>query len=242
VESGPFLVFVFLFVFTAAPTRTPCYLHVMHISPLMTLLLFAPLWISACDPATDDSAEVCVPPYAVFTDIDETLTTLDEEWLQQIADPSYDPAMRPGAVELMQGYADRGYSVFYVTARGEDIELSDGRSARQASEDWLRDHGFPWRDGALYLAEGLGAHGDGAVAYKSEVILDLAEQGWEASWAYGNAESDILAFQEAGMADDHIFLVGELAGAMGVQPIPDEQAYEAHLGEQLPGVETVSCP
>ncbi len=214
----------------------------MRTLPIALSLLCSCSLLVACGDPAEDSAAVCVPPFAVFTDIDETLTTLDEEWLQQITDPGYDPAMRPGANTLMQGYAERGYSVYYVTARGEDIELSDGRSARQASEDWLRAHDFPWREGALYLAEGLGAHGDGAVAYKSEVILDLAEQGWEASWAYGNAESDILAFQEAGMADDHIFLVGELAGAMGVQPIPDEQAYEAHLGEQLPGVETVSCP
>ena len=135
-----------------------------------------------------------------------------------------------------------GYFVFYVTARGEDLELEDGRSAREASEDWLVDHGFPYSEGALYLADGLGAFGDSAVEYKSEVILDLAAEGWEASWAYGNSDTDILAFQEAGIADDHVFLVGELAGTMGVEPITDEEAYEAHLDEQLPAVTAVSCP
>jgi hypothetical protein len=200
-----------------------------------------PLVLVGCPKPSGDSAAPCVPPYAVFTDIDETLTTLDEEWLAQIADPSHDPAMRPGADELMRGYAERGYTVFYVTARGEDIELSDGRGAREASEDWLLAHGFPYAEGQLYLAEGLGAHGDSAVAYKSEVILELAAEGWSAVWAYGNADSDILAFQEAGMADDHIFLVGELAGSMGVVPIPDEDAYESHLAEQLPLVDEVGC-
>src|SRR4051812_10555050 len=39
---------------------------------------------------------------AVVTDIDETLTTDDNEFLYQIADPSYDPAMRPDADTLMQ--------------------------------------------------------------------------------------------------------------------------------------------
>ncbi len=194
-----------------------------------------------CPAPGSDSGGPCVLPYAVFTDIDETLTTLDQEWLDQIADPSHDPAMRPGADALMQGYAERGYTIFYVTARGEDIALSDGRSARQASEDWLLGHGFPYAQGSLYLAEGLGAHGDSAVEYKSEVILDLAAQGWTASWAYGNADTDILAFQEAGIPDDHIFLVGELAGTMGVKPIPDDQAYEAHLSEQLPQVEQYGC-
>jgi phosphatidate phosphatase PAH1 len=206
------------------------------------ILALVALGSLGCPSTGDDSAAPCVPPYAVFTDIDETLTTLDEEWLAQIADPSHDPAMRPGASALMQGYAERGYAVFYVTARGEDIELSDGRSARQASEDWLKAHDFPWVQGALYLADGLGAHGDSAVEYKAEVIRDLEGEGWQAVWAYGNAESDILAFQEAGLTDDHIFLVGELAGTMGVQPIPDEDAYEAHLAEQLPLVDEVACP
>jgi len=198
--------------------------------------------LSGCPSSAGDSAPPCLPPFAVFTDIDETLTTLDQEWIDQIGDPSYDPAMRSGAADLMQGYASRGYSIFYVTARGEDIALSDGRSAREASEDWLLDHGFPFRDGALYLAEGMGAHGDSAVAYKSEVIVELAAEGWEPSWAYGNADSDILAFQDAGIPDDHIFLVGELAGTMGVQPIPDDQAYESHLAEQLGQVTEAVCP
>jgi hypothetical protein len=198
--------------------------------------------LAGCPKEVDDSGTPCVPPYAVFTDIDETLTTSDEEWLAQIGDPSHDPAMRPDADTLMQGYAERGYTVFYVTARGEDIELDDGRSARQASEDWLVAHGFPYAEGQLYLAEGLGAFGDGAVEYKSEVVLELGAEGWEASWAYGNADSDILAFQEAGIPDEHVFLVGELAGTMGVQPIPDEEAYEAHLEEQLPLVDEVGCP
>jgi phosphatidate phosphatase PAH1 len=205
-----------------------------------SLLLLFPLM--ACPTPGDDSQAPCVPPYAVFTDIDETLTTTDEEWLAQLGDPAHDPAMRPGADALMQGYAERGYAVFYVTARGEELELSDGRSARQASEDWLVAHGFPYAEGQLYLAEGLGALGDSAVEYKSEVIMDLEAEGWQADWAYGNADTDILAFQAAGIPDDHIFLVGELAGSMGVQPIVDEDAYEAHITEQLPEVGEVACP
>ena len=208
----------------------------------MRIIAVLPALLLGCPKAADDSGAPCVPSYAVFTDIDETLTTLDEEWLSQIADPSHDPAMRPEADTLMRGYADRGYTVFYVTARGEDLTLDDGRSARQASEDWLVAHGFPYAEGQLYLADGVGAFGDSAVAYKSEVVLGLEAQGWEASWAYGNADTDILAFQQAGIPDERIFLVGELAGTMGVQPVTDEQAYEAHLEVQLPLVETGSCP
>lgn len=204
--------------------------------PVLSLVLLV-----ACPAPGADSHSPCVPPFAVFTDIDETLTTTDEEWLAQLGDPTHDPAMRPGADALMQGYAERGYTVFYVTARGERLALSDGRGARQASEDWLIAHGFPYADGQLYLAEGLGALGDSAVAYKSEVIMDLEAEGWQADWAYGNADTDILAFQDAGLPDEHIFLVGELAGTMGVQPIPDEEAYEAHQATQLPQVSEQGC-
>ena len=92
--------------------------------PVLSLVLLV-----ACPAPGADSHSPCVPPFAVFTDIDETLTTTDEEWLAQLGDPTHDPAMRPGADALMQGYAERGYTVFYVTARGERLALSDGRGA-----------------------------------------------------------------------------------------------------------------
>ncbi len=54
----------------------------------------------------------------LVTDIDETLTTLDSEFLAQLADPTYVPEMRPDANTLMQGYYALGYRILYVTARG----------------------------------------------------------------------------------------------------------------------------
>ena len=169
----------------------------------------------------------------VVTDIDETLTTSDAEWMSQVSDPVYDPAMRPDANTLMQTYWDLGYTIVYITARGDAMTLSDGRSSTEATADWLIAHDFPLEDDALYLAEGIGAIGSGAVTYKSEVIADLEATGWEMAWAYGNADSDIEAFQLAGIPDDQIFLVGELAGEMGVQPIVDEEAYTQHLGAHV---------
>ena len=168
--------------------------------------------------------EPCVPMQAVFTDIDETLTTADQEWIDQLLDASHDPAMRPDAEGVMGAYADLGYGVFYVTARGDGATLDDGRTAREATLDWLEDHGFPVSDDRVFLAEG-----------------PAADQGWEAAWAYGNAETDIEAFIEAGIAADRTFLVGELAGTMGVQPLPDEEAYTEHLADHLPTVEEASC-
>jgi len=178
---------------------------------------------------------------AVFTDIDETLTTSDDEWLAQLMDPEHDPAMRPAADTLITGYADLGYAIYYVTARGESITLGDGRTAREATADWLEAHDFPLAEGALYLAPGMHLYEQETIAYKQGVLEDLGDDGWIAEYAYGNAETDILAFQAAGVPDERIFLVGELAGTMGVEPIPDEDAFVTHVDQHLPMVAEASC-
>lgn len=207
-------------------------------APFPALVL--PLLLAGCPGDKEDSG-ACVPLFAVYTDIDETLTTADEEWMAQLMDPTHDPAMRPEADRLMQDYAARGYTIFYVTARGEDTSLSDGRTARQATFDWLQSHGFPGGEETVYLAPGFGVTGDDAVEYKAGVVDALSADGWDAGYAYGNADSDILAFQAAGIPDDRIFLVGELAGTMGVQPILDEEAYAAHREAWMPQVPEVAC-
>ena len=100
-------------------------------------------------------------------------------------------------------------------------------------------HGFPFTSDHLVLASGGGASGDAAVAYKSEVVLRLADEGWAPTWGYGNAESGIQAFLLGGVPREQVFLVGELSGAadsLGVQPLPDDQAYSAHLAEWMPMV------
>lgn len=193
---------------------------------------------SVAEEGVDDTDAVePTPCHLVVTDIDETLTTLDSEFIAQLADPTYDPAMRPDANTLLQGYADKGYRIVYITARGELMTLPDGRSAREATEDWLVAHDFPLLDaGDLYLSEGVGAFGSGAVAYKAEVLQARLDAGETLDWAYGNAISDIDAFQEVGIPDDHIFLVGVNAGQEGVEPIADADAFTAHLAVQMPAV------
>lgn len=179
---------------------------------------------------------------AVVTDIDETLTTLDSEWLKQIFNSRHDPAMRPDANTLMQGYADAGYHIFYLTARGELLRLLDGTSARQATKTWLKKHEFPFEDDDLFLASGLAAIDEEAATYKQAVVEDLMDQGWYIAYAYGNALTDIEAYKAAGIPDDRIFLVGKLAGQQGVSPIPTSEAYTEHLESFLPTVPSPQCP
>lgn len=200
---------------------------------------------SATTPAgtTTDPVTTDCPPVgpqtraAVVTDIDETLTTLDSEWLTQIAIPSHDPAMRPDADTLMQTYVHKGYRVFYVTARGESLQLLDGTPARDATEAWLSAHGFPYTTDGVFLAGGLGALGNAAVGYKAGVIEDLQAAGFEIVAAYGNADTDIEAYRQAGLPDEDLYLVGALAGTLGVFGISDEDAYT----NALPYVQSLPC-
>ena len=187
------------------------------------------------DTALDSGSgvECAATSAAIVTDIDETLTTDDLEWVKQILDPDHDPEARPDADTLMNGWADRGYTVVYVTARGEDAALVDGTSARDATVAWLAAHDFPYTDANVYLADGIGAFGEDAVDYKAGVLDGLTAAGTDVVWAYGNAETDIEAFQAGGVPDDHIFLVGDLAGTMGVEPITNEDAYTNHVADFL---------
>lgn len=190
---------------------------------------------------TGDTLPACDTVDALVTDIDATLTTSDGEWLTQILDDSHDPAMRPDANTLMQGYAAKGYAIFYVTARGVDTPMMGGQDPQAVTESWLLDHGFPFEPGRAFLASGWGAWGADAQDYKVAVIEDLEAQGYVFDYGYGNADTDIGAFRGAGMPDDELFLVGDLAGQMGVTGIPNEEAYTSHLA-WLDQVPDAPCP
>jgi phosphatidate phosphatase PAH1 len=183
---------------------------------------------TACTPADDQTRT------AVVTDIDETLTTDDNEFLLQIVDPSHDPEMRPDANTLMNAYHDLGYRIFYVTARGDGLILLDGTSATDATTEWLTRHNFPFNASDVFLADGVGAFSSSAADYKTGVMQTLQDYGFDLVWAYGNADTDVEAYQNVGIPDDHIFLVGDLAGQYGVEPISNEDAYTNHMAQQIP--------
>ena len=185
---------------------------------------------SGCPAVTDKTRA------AIVTDIDETLTTDDNEFLTQLYDPTHDPAMRPDANTLMQAWSTLGYRIFYVTARGDALFLLDGTPARTATTDWLADHDFPFLEQDVFLVDGLGEFGGGAADYKTGVLEDLRGYGFDLIYAYGNADTDITAYKNVNIADDHIFLVGDLAGTLGVEGISDTDAYTAHLAAFMSGV------
>jgi len=176
-----------------------------------------------------EADQSCAPHYTwllepgtpfILTDIDGTLTLSDEELFMQVADASYDPQMKGAAVELMQAWAAKGYDIVYMTARPHLL--------RPETRTWLDVHGFP--AGPLISSNSL-AVGGSALDYKSawgtRLIDDL---GWSPVAFYGNADTDIGAYEAAGVPKDITFIIGELAGTEGTMAIEDDD-YSAHIAD-----------
>jgi len=160
----------------------------------------------------------------VVTDIDGTLTTDDQQVIDQIPDATYVPVAMGSAVALMTAWDAKNYPIIYLTARPHVLRVE--------SRGWLRDEGFP--NGALLTA----VQTEEASAYKTAWLERMVNQfGWEVVAAYGNADTDITAYNNVGIPKDKTFIVGSLAGADGTQPIAgmDFAAHIAgYVAAQLP--------
>lgn len=149
-----------------------------------------------------------MPPGSKFivTDIDGTLTLSDDEQFMQFSDESYVPKQIGAASELMQTWSSKGYPILYLSARYHLY--------RNETRSWLRDQGFPV--GPMITEPALGD----AAAYKTVWLKRMIEVfGWVPVAAYGNADTDIAAYENAGIAKNATFIVGPLAGDGGTQPI-----------------------
>lgn len=201
----------------------------------------SPTAVDTTAAADSTSAGACeLPQSAIVTDIDETLTVSDAEFIMQIGDGTYDPVEREGGAELIGAYADLGYHVIYLTARSEEIVLEvTGETAREATVRWLQEHDFPTDDASteLVLAPEF-VFDDTARAYKAQALMDRQAQGLQFDYAYGNATSDIGAYADAGIALDATFIIGEHAGEEGTVAVAGEGWIE-HADMHLPGVPEV---
>ncbi len=177
---------------------------------------------------------------AIVTDIDETLTISDAEFIMQIADGTYDPVEREGASELIGAYADLGYRIMYLTARSEDIELEGtGETAREATERWLVEHEFPTDpETTVVVLSSMFVFDDTAQEYKADALMEQQAAGWRFDYAYGNATSDIGAYADAGIDTAVTFIIGEHAGEGGTVAVAGEGWVE-HAEAHLPTVPAV---
>ena len=187
---------------------------------------------------TAGACELEVP--AIVTDIDETLTTSDAEFILQIADGTYDPAEREGAHELITAYADLGYRIMYLTARSEGIVLAGtGETAREATERWIMEHGFPNDpETTIVVLSEMFVLDDAAAEFKTEALMEQQAAGWRFDYAYGNATSDIDAYANAGIDLAATFIIGEHAGEGGTVAVAGEGWVE-HTAAHIPTVPAV---
>lgn len=148
----------------------------------------------------------------IITDIDGTMTLADAELTRQIGDTSYVQQTNEGASELLQAWAAKGYKVVYLTARPHSFRL--------LTRKWLELKNMPY--GPVITASSL-VFGPSARDYKAESIRQMVEDfGWEMVAAYGNAGSDIEAYEAASHAKDRTFIIGENAGQAGTVAVPDQ--------------------
>jgi hypothetical protein len=162
----------------------------------------------------------------VVSDIDGTLTTGDSELLSDLISEllggGFVPDARDGAFDTMWARTDQGYPLVYLTGRPYYLhELTSG---------WLNDLGYP--RGTLRLAPSNAdiLPNDASVgAYKADALQQLVDAGFVLSWAYGNADTDIFGYLQAGMAPSTVFVVGEHGGEEGTVDLGDD--YLDHLVE-----------
>lgn len=154
----------------------------------------------------------------IITDIDGTLTLSDEELLLQIQDGSYDPKSNAAATELVNAWVDKGYKAVYLTARPHAF--------RAETRAWLADKGFP--RGPIITANSL-VFSESARVYKSTWVSRLRDAyGWEILAAYGNATSDIDAYEDAGIPKTMTFIIGPEAGKSSTTPV-DNNDWGPHI-------------
>ncbi|MBK6517645.1 MAG: hypothetical protein IPG04_26895 [Polyangiaceae bacterium] len=156
----------------------------------------------------------------ILTDIDGTMTLSDEELFKQIDDGSYVPLQNESAELLMNTWVAKGYHVIYLTARPHEF--------RAETRSWLRDEGFPV--GPVITANALVVDESARVYKRSWLNRVIDDFQWEIVAAYGNAASDIDAYEDAGVPKDISFIIGELAGQSGTVAIPNND-FTAHIAD-----------
>lgn len=171
----------------------------------------------------------CAPHYnfllpeqrqVIVTDIDGTMTLSDEELFMQIADGTYDPQENASASMLMNLWADKGYVIIYLTARPHAF--------RAETRAWLDAHGFPV--GPIITANSL-VFDESARSYKRQWVNWITgDFHWRVTAAYGNATSDIDAYEDAMIPKEITFIVGEFAGQSGTQAIANND-YSQHIAD-----------
>jgi hypothetical protein len=132
---------------------------------------------------------------------------------------------------MVNAYRDKGYQLIFLTARPYWV-TKDGR-------DWLALQNIgPWHyHSNPYSA---GPVPPDIQRFKGDYVRYLREVvGLNIVRAYGNATTDIGAYDDAGLAKAETYIIGTHAGVGATQPIRGD--YGAHLGAVVTPTPEASC-
>lgn len=166
----------------------------------------------------------------VVFDIDGTITTNDFEAVGEYfgVDRADNYAY---AKQVVDSYVDKGYQVVFLTARPYWVAKS--------TRSWFDHYDFfPW-----HLR--MNANSDNLLNMQSEQYktnyLNYLQQnvGLNIIRAYGNADTDIGAYEASGIPKSETYIIGDHAGEEGTQPIYGN--YAAHLSSVVQATPNASC-
>jgi hypothetical protein len=156
---------------------------------------------------------------AIVTDIDGTLTTNDFQLIEDVIFGA-EADMFEGANEVIDTWVAKNYRIVYLTGRAEILN--------RYTRDWLVDHGFP--RGVLRVTDSAGdvlPTDSGVRQFKADFLLGLeGEDGVRFTAAYGNASTDIGAYDDAGIFKADTYIIGPNAGDDSTQAV---SSYPEHL-------------
>lgn len=162
----------------------------------------------------------------VVTDVDGTLTDSETaEWSTVFSGPS--PTVRPGAPEALWALANRGYRIFYLTARPDWLTTR--------THEWIAEPAVALPPGIVHTTlGGTGALGGAAITFKTEEIAELsARVGEPPVVAIGNTDTDAEAYATEGVDPTRRYLYQLDGDAMGGVHVDDYFAIVPEL-EALP--------
>jgi len=175
---------------------------------------------------------------AVVFDIDGTLTTDDFQLVTQLfiklQNGTYVPKAYAGATDITTTWAAKGYLVLYLTGRPDSL--------RTITQKWLVQQKMP--PGPLHLTDTLAQAlptSSGVAKYKSDFLKKTVKEAKVAlGAAYGNATTDIEAYEAASVPKARTFIIGKNRGKKGTVAVT---SYPVHLpaAKALPAA-TVKAP
>jgi hypothetical protein len=132
----------------------------------------------------------------VVSDVDGTLTTSETASYTEVFGAA-PPDANPGSPEALSALADRGYYVFYLTARPDWFT--------EKTRDWFVLRGFP--RGLVHTTLSFsGATGTAASTFKTNELQMLKDRtGITPSYGFGNTVTDAEAYDAAKIDPSHAY-------------------------------------